>query len=134
MCRQSASVCLTESPAGAQRAASGIADRLSVLRDPRDRRGRRHSLAAVLLADGFRRRPRHGFGAVPGRWPAGPARRRRLTVGYLSSNYGDVLLFAPPLVMPEAGPRGDVRLAQARGRSRARRSHAQSDWQLAQNF
>ncbi|MFD7284241.1 ISAs1 family transposase [Streptomyces sp. NPDC059862] len=49
MCRQSATVCLTKSPTTAQRAASGIADRLVVLRDPRARRGRRHSLVAVLL-------------------------------------------------------------------------------------
>lgn len=49
MCRQSATACLTKSPTAAQRATSGIADRLAVLRDPRDRRGRRHSLVAVLL-------------------------------------------------------------------------------------
>lgn len=50
MCRQSATtVCLTKSPTAEQRAASGIADWLAVLRDPRDRRGRRHSLVAVLL-------------------------------------------------------------------------------------
>ncbi|GGK10405.1 hypothetical protein GCM10011583_48170 [Streptomyces camponoticapitis] len=49
MCRQSATVCLTKSPAAAQRAVSGIAERLAVLRDPRHRRGRRHSLVAVVL-------------------------------------------------------------------------------------
>ncbi|MGW1530420.1 transposase family protein [Streptomyces sp. NPDC002159] len=49
MCRQSATVCLTKSPPAAQRAAHGIAERLGVLRDPRDRRGRRHALVAVLL-------------------------------------------------------------------------------------
>jgi hypothetical protein len=49
MCRQSASVCLTESPTAAQRALSSVASRFSVLVDPRDRRGRRHSLVSVLL-------------------------------------------------------------------------------------
>lgn len=49
MCRQSATVCLAKSPTAAQRAWGGIADRLAVLRDPRARRGRRHSLVAVLL-------------------------------------------------------------------------------------
>lgn len=49
MCRQSATVCLTKSSTAAQRAVSGIVDRLAVLRDPRGRRGRRHSLVAVLL-------------------------------------------------------------------------------------
>ncbi|MFH9016435.1 transposase family protein [Streptomyces sp. NPDC017943] len=49
MCRQSATVCLTKSPTAAQRGASGVAERLAVLRDPRDRRGRRHSLVSVLL-------------------------------------------------------------------------------------
>ena len=49
MCRQSATVCLTKSPTAAQRAAHGIAERLGVLRHPRDRRGRRHALVAVLL-------------------------------------------------------------------------------------
>ncbi|GHE69212.1 hypothetical protein GCM10014715_23810 [Streptomyces spiralis] len=49
MCRQSATVCLTKSPTAAQRAAHGIAERLGVIRDPRDRRGRRHALVAVLL-------------------------------------------------------------------------------------
>ncbi|WP_328753776.1 ISAs1 family transposase [Streptomyces sp. NBC_00269] len=50
MCRQSATVCLTKWPTAAQRAAHGIAERLGVLRDPRDRRGRHHALVAVLLA------------------------------------------------------------------------------------
>ena len=49
MCRQSATVCLTKSPTAAQRVTRGIAERLAVLRDPRARRGRRHSLVAVLL-------------------------------------------------------------------------------------
>lgn len=49
MCRQSATVCLTKSPTTAQRGANGVAERLAVLRDPRDRRGRRHSLVSVLL-------------------------------------------------------------------------------------
>jgi hypothetical protein len=49
MCRQSATVCLTKSPTAAQRAEGGIVGRLAVLPDPRDRRGRRHSLVSVLL-------------------------------------------------------------------------------------
>ncbi|MCZ1021116.1 transposase family protein [Streptomyces noursei] len=49
MCRQSATVCLTKSPTAAQRGVNGVAERLAVLRDPRDRRGRRHSLVSVLL-------------------------------------------------------------------------------------
>jgi hypothetical protein len=52
MCRQSATVCLAKSPTAAQGAANRVADRLAVLRDPRDRRGRRHSLVAVLLTAG----------------------------------------------------------------------------------
>ncbi|MFI9781127.1 transposase family protein [Streptomyces sp. NPDC051956] len=49
MCRQSATVCLTKSPTAAQRGVNGVTERLAVLRDPRDRRGRRHSLVSVLL-------------------------------------------------------------------------------------
>ncbi|WP_405551049.1 transposase family protein [Streptomyces globisporus] len=49
MCRQSATVCLTKSPTAAQRGVNGVTERLSVLRDPRDRRGRRYSLTSVLL-------------------------------------------------------------------------------------
>ncbi|WP_328335229.1 MULTISPECIES: ISAs1 family transposase [unclassified Streptomyces] len=49
MCRQSATVCLTKSPTAAQRAEGGIVGRLAALPDPRDRRGRRHSLVSVLL-------------------------------------------------------------------------------------
>ncbi|NGO47198.1 transposase family protein [Streptomyces ureilyticus] len=49
MCGQSATVCLTKSPTAAQRGVGGVAERLAVLRDPRDRRGRRHSLVSVLL-------------------------------------------------------------------------------------
>ncbi|WP_260463635.1 hypothetical protein [Streptomyces sp. TRM72054] len=41
--------CLTKSPTTVPRAASDITNRLAVLRDPRDRRGRLHSLVAALL-------------------------------------------------------------------------------------
>ncbi|MEU9961255.1 transposase family protein [Streptomyces sp. NPDC050982] len=49
MCRQSATLCLPKSPTAAQRGVGGVAERLAVLRDPRDRQGRRHSLVSVLL-------------------------------------------------------------------------------------
>ncbi|MFF8196492.1 transposase family protein [Streptomyces bobili] len=49
MCRQSATVCLIKSPSPATRELSVLTDRLTALPDPRDRRGRRHSLVAVLL-------------------------------------------------------------------------------------
>lgn len=42
-------VCLVKSPTNSQRALPSVADRLAVLPDPRDRRGRRHSLVSVLL-------------------------------------------------------------------------------------
>ncbi|WP_225448697.1 transposase family protein [Streptacidiphilus sp. P02-A3a] len=46
---QSATVCLIKSPGRAERELPLLADRLAALPDPRDRRGRRHPLAAVLL-------------------------------------------------------------------------------------
>ncbi len=49
MCRQSAAICLIKSPTHAQRSASRVVARLTVLVDPRDRRGRRHSLVSMLL-------------------------------------------------------------------------------------
>ena len=49
MCRQSATVCLVKSPAADQRALPSVAGRLAAVVDPRDRRGRRHSLVSVLL-------------------------------------------------------------------------------------
>ncbi|MFH8805563.1 transposase family protein [Streptomyces sp. NPDC017936] len=49
MCRQSATVCLIKSPSPATRELSVLTNRLTALSDPRDRRGRRHSLVAVLL-------------------------------------------------------------------------------------
>ncbi|MFF4551251.1 transposase family protein [Streptomyces sp. NPDC001406] len=49
MCRQFATVCLTKSPTAAQRGVGGVAERLAVLHDLQDRRGRRHSLVSVLL-------------------------------------------------------------------------------------
>jgi len=49
MCRRSATVCLTKSPLPRQRELPDIAERLATLSDPRDRRGRRHSLVSVLL-------------------------------------------------------------------------------------
>ena len=49
MCRQSATVCLIKSPSREQRELSCTAARLASLPDPRDRRGRRHALASVLL-------------------------------------------------------------------------------------
>lgn len=49
MCRLSATVCLTRSPTAAQRGVNGVAERLALVRDPRDRRGRRHSPVLVLL-------------------------------------------------------------------------------------
>ncbi|MFC9285962.1 transposase family protein [Streptomyces sp. NPDC057052] len=49
MCRQSATVCLIKSPGPATREPSVLTDRLTALPDPRDRRGRRHPLVAVLL-------------------------------------------------------------------------------------
>ncbi|MFH9862879.1 ISAs1 family transposase [Streptomyces sp. NPDC017202] len=48
MCRQSATACLIKSPSPATRELSVLTDRLTALPDPRDRRGRRHSLVAVL--------------------------------------------------------------------------------------
>ncbi|MGP3691747.1 transposase family protein [Streptomyces sp. IBSNAI002] len=49
MCRQSAIVCLIKSPSREHRELPGTAARLASLPDPRARRGRRHSLASVLL-------------------------------------------------------------------------------------
>ncbi|MFI0961678.1 transposase family protein [Streptomyces sp. NPDC021080] len=49
MCRQSATVCLIKSLSPATRELSVLTDRLTAMPDPRDRRGRRHSLVAVLL-------------------------------------------------------------------------------------
>jgi predicted transposase YbfD/YdcC len=49
MCRQSATVCLTKSPSPRQRELPDVAERLATLLDPRDCRGRRHSLVSVLL-------------------------------------------------------------------------------------
>ncbi|MFD6187169.1 ISAs1 family transposase [Streptomyces goshikiensis] len=49
MCRQSATVCLIKPPSREHRELPGTAARLAVLPDPRDRRGRRHTLASVLL-------------------------------------------------------------------------------------
>lgn len=49
MCRQSATVCLIKPPSRQQRELSDSAARLSALPDPRRRRGRRHTLASVLL-------------------------------------------------------------------------------------
>ncbi|MFD1277695.1 ISAs1 family transposase [Streptomyces kaempferi] len=49
MCCQSAPVCLAKSPSRQQRELPGTAARLAVLPDPRDRRGRRHTLTSVLL-------------------------------------------------------------------------------------
>ncbi|GGM24571.1 hypothetical protein GCM10010129_81300 [Streptomyces fumigatiscleroticus] len=49
MCRQSATVCLSTSPSPATRELPVLTDRLTALPDPRDRRGRRHSLVPVLL-------------------------------------------------------------------------------------
>ncbi|WP_240508908.1 ISAs1 family transposase [Streptomyces agglomeratus] len=49
MCRQSATVCLIKPPSRQQRELSDRAARLSALPDPRHRRGRRHTLASVLL-------------------------------------------------------------------------------------
>ncbi|KPI11606.1 hypothetical protein OV450_8446 [Actinobacteria bacterium OV450] len=49
MCRQSATVCLVKPPSRRQRELPDVGVRLSVLPDPRDRRGRRHALASVLL-------------------------------------------------------------------------------------
>ncbi|MFI5987524.1 transposase family protein [Streptomyces sp. NPDC051555] len=49
MCRQSATVCLIKPPSREHRELPGTAARLAALPDPRDRRGRRHTLASVLL-------------------------------------------------------------------------------------
>jgi hypothetical protein len=49
LCRQSATVCLIKSPSPVTRELSVLTDRLTALPGPRDRRGRRHSLVAVLL-------------------------------------------------------------------------------------
>ncbi len=48
MCRQSATVCLIKSPSRQHRALPSLVDRLSVLPDPRRRRGVRHPFVAVL--------------------------------------------------------------------------------------
>ncbi|MCX4993509.1 ISAs1 family transposase [Streptomyces sp. NBC_00568] len=50
MCRQSATVCLFKSPSRQQRELTDVAARLAALPDPRERRGRRHALASVVLA------------------------------------------------------------------------------------
>ncbi|MGZ0199416.1 ISAs1 family transposase [Streptomyces sp. RM1] len=47
--RQSATVCLIKSPSRQHRAIAGLAERLSTLPGPRDRRGRRHPFVYVLL-------------------------------------------------------------------------------------
>ena len=49
MCRQSATVCLTKSPALEGMAGLPLVERLRVLPDPRPRRGVRHPFVAVLL-------------------------------------------------------------------------------------
>ncbi|MEU5811727.1 ISAs1 family transposase [Streptomyces sp. NPDC047718] len=49
MCRQSATVCLIKSPSRQHRALPSLVDRLSVLPDPRRRRGVRHPFVAVML-------------------------------------------------------------------------------------
>lgn len=49
MRRQSATVCLIKSPSRAAREVPLLTERLTALPDPRDRRGRRHALTAVLL-------------------------------------------------------------------------------------
>ncbi|NEC93245.1 transposase family protein, partial [Streptomyces sp. SID12501] len=49
MCRQSSTFCLVKSPLRQQRELPDLAARLSLLPDPRDRRGRRHTLTSVLL-------------------------------------------------------------------------------------
>ncbi|MFD5514342.1 transposase family protein, partial [Streptomyces sp. NPDC127051] len=49
MCRKSATACLVKSPSREDRELPGTAVRLASLPDPRARRGRRHSLASVLL-------------------------------------------------------------------------------------
>ncbi|WP_241681566.1 ISAs1 family transposase, partial [Streptomyces sp. CB01881] len=49
MCRQSATVCLIESPALAGVAGTPLVERLRLLPDPRQRRGVRHPFVAVLL-------------------------------------------------------------------------------------
>jgi predicted transposase YbfD/YdcC len=49
MCRQSATVCLVKPFSRQQRELPGVEARLAVLPDPRHRRGRRHTLASVLL-------------------------------------------------------------------------------------
>ncbi|MGA5135476.1 ISAs1 family transposase, partial [Streptomyces olivoreticuli] len=50
MCRQSVTVCLVKSPTRQHREIPGLEGRLRTLPDPRDCRGRRHSLVSVLLA------------------------------------------------------------------------------------
>ncbi|MCX4775291.1 ISAs1 family transposase [Streptomyces sp. NBC_01264] len=49
MCRQSATVCLIKSPSREYRELPEVAARLAVVPDPRERRGRRHTLASVFL-------------------------------------------------------------------------------------
>ncbi|MEV0505687.1 ISAs1 family transposase [Streptomyces spectabilis] len=49
MCRRSATVCLIKSPSREHRELPDAVARLASLPDPRDRRGRRHTLASVLL-------------------------------------------------------------------------------------
>lgn len=49
MCRQSATTCQAPLPARPDRVIGGLVDRLGMLIDPRGRRGRRHSLVAVLV-------------------------------------------------------------------------------------
>lgn len=50
MCRKSATVCLTKTPSRQHRAIPAPAERLCHLADPRDRRGRRHTLLTAASA------------------------------------------------------------------------------------
>ncbi|MFG2638934.1 transposase family protein [Streptomyces sp. NPDC048362] len=49
MCRQSATVCLVNSPTREHCVTGPLAERLATLADPRCRRGKRHPFVAVLL-------------------------------------------------------------------------------------
>lgn len=55
MCRRSATGCLIKSRTATERAANGMAERLAIVRDPWNRRERRHALVTVLSTAWLRR-------------------------------------------------------------------------------
>ncbi|MEJ8632157.1 ISAs1 family transposase [Streptomyces sp. MS2.AVA.5] len=121
MCRQSATVCLVKSPSPQQRELSGMDVRLRALPDPRDRRGRRHSLVSVLLTaacavlagarsylaigqwarhapqDTLARLGFHARGPLGVRLPASPSTVRRVLVLVCPGGLADLLGHCPAI-------------------------------------